>query len=236
MAKARTIDEVVARLQALAAELKPDDGVRWFNRLYLEVTLGVREFVRTPGNLEAPPFLEDLDVYFGNAYFAALDAANAGRAPAHAWAPLFEARHSRDIAPLQFALAGMNAHINHDLPVAVVNTSRDLSTTPTAGSHPADYAYINSVLASVEPAVRALFEDDVLRALDQAAPGLQDVVANFNLVAGRKAAWVNAQTLWALRQDAPGLADEYLAGLDRLVGFAGRGLLVPLLGLPSPPP
>jgi hypothetical protein len=103
--KAQTLDEVVAKLRALEHTIGVEDGVHWFNRLYLEVTLGVREFVRRPGNLEAPPFLEDLDVFFGNAYFAALEAAESGGTPAHAWAPLFEARHSKEIAPLQFALA-----------------------------------------------------------------------------------------------------------------------------------
>jgi hypothetical protein len=42
----------------------------------------------------------------------------------------------------------------------------------------------------------------------------------------RDAAWTNAQALWALG-DEPSLAGEYLLALDRMVGFAGRGLLVP---------
>jgi hypothetical protein len=42
----------------------------------------------------------------------------------------------------------------------------------------------------------------------------------------RDAAWTNAQALWALN-DEPSLASEYLLALDRMVGFAGRGLLIP---------
>ena len=42
-------------------------------------------------------------------------------------------------------------------------------------------------------------------ALDADAPGLQDVVTNFNIVKARTAAWVNAQTLWVLQQQAPTL-------------------------------
>ena len=123
----------------------------------------------------------------------------------------------------------MNAHINHDLPLAVVMTSTDLGTTPVTAPHPDDYQRINGVLASVEPTIRGQFENDLLRALDAAAPGLQDVVANFNLLKARSAAWVNAQTLWALRQSSGDLASGFMDGLDHLVGFAGRGLLVPLL-------
>jgi hypothetical protein len=42
----------------------------------------------------------------------------------------------------------------------------------------------------------------------------------------RDAAWTNGQTLWALR-DEPPLADAFLLTLDRIVGLAGRGLLIP---------
>ena len=35
-----------------------------------------------------------------------------------AWAPLVERRATRGVLPIQFALAGMNAHINHDLALA----------------------------------------------------------------------------------------------------------------------
>ena len=50
---AQTIDEVVARLQELDRSLPPTDGVRWFSRLYLDVTLAVRDYCRS-GKLGAP--------------------------------------------------------------------------------------------------------------------------------------------------------------------------------------
>ena len=43
------------------------------------------------------------------------------------------------IEPVQFALAGMNAHINHDLPLAVVSTCSALATAPEVGPHFADW-------------------------------------------------------------------------------------------------
>jgi Family of unknown function (DUF5995) len=36
------------------------------------------------------------------------------------------------IEPVQFAPAGVNAHINHDLPVAMVRTYTALATKPDA--------------------------------------------------------------------------------------------------------
>ena len=51
-----------------------------------------------------------------------------------AWVPLFAQRSRRGVAPLQFALAGMNAHINRDLPVALVTTCRELGLDLRDGS------------------------------------------------------------------------------------------------------
>jgi hypothetical protein len=47
------------------------------------------------------------------------------------------------------------------------------------------------------------------------------------MVHARETAWEHALTLWALHGTA--LETVYLDGLDHLVGFAGRGLLVRLL-------
>jgi hypothetical protein len=41
----------------------------------------------------------------------------------------------------------------------------------------------------------------------------------------REAAWTNADVLWHLRA-LPALQQDYLGKLDRLTGFAGRGLLL----------
>jgi len=108
MAPVGTVDEVVASLERLESTLPVSDGVHWFNRMYLEVTLAVRDYL-AHHTQEAPRFLERLVVFFGNAYFSAVDgaAANPPRV-ALAWSPLFDVRHDRRIAPLQFAAAGMN--------------------------------------------------------------------------------------------------------------------------------
>ena len=64
MAPVGTVDEVVARLEQLESELPVSDGVHWFNRLYLEVTLAVRDYLKQH-TLKAPPFLERLDITSG---------------------------------------------------------------------------------------------------------------------------------------------------------------------------
>lgn len=97
-------------------------------------------------------YLETLDVRFAGLFFSALD--SYGRDPAKtpsAWVPLFAGRARRGIAPLQFALAGMNAHINRDLPVALNATCRELGLDlRTASPEHADFERVDSLLAQVE--------------------------------------------------------------------------------------
>jgi hypothetical protein len=52
----------------------------------------------------------------------------------------------------------MNAHINHDLPVAVVSTCAQLATSPAAGTHLADYQKVDQLLDAAEQSVRQSFE------------------------------------------------------------------------------
>ena len=52
------------------------------------------------------------------------------------------------------------------------------------------------------------------------------MLAMWNVDRARDAAWTNAQALWALGGE-PSLASDYLLALDRMVGLASRGLLIP---------
>src|SRR6266545_4958424 len=96
-----------------------------------------------------PRFLERLDVVFGNLFFSAFDGDSADpRAVPPAWAPLFAVRSRRGIAPIQFAFSGMNAHINRDLPVALVATWGELGVEPRSNSpEHADFLRVNALLA-----------------------------------------------------------------------------------------
>ena len=217
-------------MDELLAPLPRTDGVACFTRLYLEVTKGVDQRLRGV-TFADPAFLARLDIAFADLFFAADQAfsSDPSQAP-HAWAPLFESRSSRGIAPLQFALAGMNAHINRDLPVALVGTCTEFGITLEEDSpQHADYERINSLLATVEGEVKGQYLTGWLRAVDRLlhrVDRIDDVVAMWNISRARDAAWTNAQALWAVRDDAD-LSRDFLATLDRLVGLAGRGLLVP---------
>jgi hypothetical protein len=222
----RSIDDVIARLAAIDVSTGRSDGVGCFTRLYLDVTRSVQERLEQ-AMFANPAFLARLDVVFAGLYLDALEvhSTHPGKVP-RAWVPLFEDRDRRGIAPLQFALAGMNAHINRDLPVALVACWKELGPSATDQS---DFERVNDVLAQVEEKVKHQFLGGPLHLLDRLVHRvhrIDDVVAMWDVRRAREAAWVNAQALWALRGDDR-LAANYLAVLDRSVGLASRGLLQP---------
>jgi hypothetical protein len=225
MATAHTIDEVLQRLEQMDHRLRPSDGVRWFNRLYLEVTRAVRDYVRDRP-LEVPNFLAQLDVYFGNSYFAAFDAAAHGGDVPRAWSPLFDERHSKHIAPLQFALAGMNAHINHDLAIGVVATCEAMDLEP-GKPEKSDYDSVNVILRENEARVKTWLLTGAVKELDHAVAPADDLAAIWSITRARDAAWIRSRVLWRLRGE-PELAAAYRGVNDRATELAGRAMLLPL--------
>jgi hypothetical protein len=224
------VADVIERLRTIEASAPASDGVACFARLYLAVTEGVGADLAGRGFADAR-FLETLDVHIAELFFSALE--SYGRDPAStpsAWAPLFAQRSRHGIAPLQFALAGMNAHINRDLPVALVTTCRELGLAlGEASPEHSDFERVDALLAQVERKVKSAYLTGWLAWIDRLVHRLRridDVVAMWDVDRARDAAWTNAQALWALG-DVPPLADDYLLALDRMVGFASRGLLIP---------
>jgi hypothetical protein len=225
----RTVPAVIERLRAIDAAVAERDGVAWFTKLYLQVTEGVAEAL-VPGTFRDPDFVARLDVVFAGLYFSALREwlTRPERAP-RAWVPLFSCRRRRRVAPIQFALAGMNAHVNRDLPVALVTVCRErgIDLERAKGQH-ADYVRVNPLLTATEAKVKRWFATGFVGVVDVALGSEDDRIAMWNVGRARDAAWVQAQALWALR-GIPPLQRRYLATLDRTVGFAGRGLLVPVV-------
>jgi hypothetical protein len=225
-----TVQEVIARLQTVEASSRRTDGVVCFARLYREVTEAVNaELGRS--SFADPPFLERLDIVFANLFFSALETneRDAAAAPS-AWAPLFAARSRHGIAPVQFAFAGMNAHINRDLPIALVAACEERGVELRSGSpQHADYELVNGLLARIEARVKASYLTGPVATLDRLLhrfDRIDDVLAMWSVRRARAAAWTNAEALWVLRGDA-GLRAEFVRVLDRTTGFAGRGLLAP---------
>lgn len=224
----QSIEQALAVMQAIDDELPDSDGVKWFNRLYLRVTLAVASAVGSRQFNDAA-FMTTLDVVFANLYFSALSAGSTSvdRAPS-AWRPLLADRHQPGIARIQFALAGMTAHINRDLPDGIVQSFLALGGDPITGDlRERDFDSINEILERVEGEVKAEFAVGVVGAVDHLGGQVDDAVAMWKVRAARSAAWTNAQVLWGLR-GTPRLRDRFFNRLDGLVGMTARGLLLPL--------
>lgn len=216
----QSVADVLGILQTIEATCVDGDGLKWFNWLYLQVTQAVAARVNA-GGFQDPAWLAALDVHFGSLYFSALRASLSGGSTPSCWQILFACRNQVRIARIQFALAGINAHINHDLPAALVATGQ--LTAP----HRADYTALNSTLdALVESAKQTLH----VRLLGDALPPvshLEDTLAAWSVSAARRTAWDNAGRLWEIR-GVPPLASGFLDMLDGFTTVIGKGLLVPV--------
>ncbi|MFI9273043.1 DUF5995 family protein [Kitasatospora sp. NPDC052896] len=217
-----TVDQIVGRMRALAAGFPPSDGVGVFHRIYLAVTQLVRSRLGT-GWFADPAAMAVLDALFAERYLAANAAVAAGRRPPACWRPLFELRRHPGIHPLQFALSGINSHIEHDLPLAVLDASRRLGRDPE--SFEPDYHRINDLLAQLEGQVQA----ELLPTAARSALGepLLHVLGVWSIDAAREAAWASVLALRGLRDSPLGYA-AVSDTLDASVGMVSRALLTPV--------
>ncbi|MEO5709759.1 MAG: DUF5995 family protein [Nocardioidaceae bacterium] len=228
-----TVDEVITRLREIDQDLADDDGVAVFNRMYLTVTERIAAIIARPSatsvTFRDPATMAALDVRFANLWLAAYDEHAAHRAVPPAWRPLFDARAGGRL-PVQYAVAGMNAHIEHDLPIAVVGTCRALGLEPD-DLH-GDYEAVNHVLAQVEGPIRRSFLDTVQRRVDDRLGPLVHLLSSWNIDKARDLSWVTVQTLWAIRGTTV-LRDRFLDGLGHTVGMSSRALLLPAVSGPA---
>ncbi|ANJ06486.1 DUF5995 family protein [Streptomyces sp. BPPL-273] len=218
----RTVDSVLTRMRALDAALPHRDGVAVFNRVYLAVTEAVDRHIED-GRFADPRAAIALDVRFAERFLDAVDAADRDRRPPACWRPVFQFRRHPGVRPLQFALAGINAHIGHDLALAVVDTCRTLGCEPVDLED--EFDRVGDLLVSLEERVR----DELMPGPDllQIADPLTHLLGSWSLDRAREATWTAARALWALRR-LPDVAGEFTERLDAAVGFAGRMLLTPL--------
>jgi hypothetical protein len=217
-----TIADVIARMEAIDALLPANDGLKWFNRLYLMVTQQV-DLHPPGGTWESPVWLTRLDVVFAGLYFSAVAGFLGGHSVPSAWNALFEARYRAGIDRIQFALAGMNAHINHDLALALLSTDAELNVVPAPGSPEfADYQSVNRLLNTVMPSALTMLAADTLGVIAQDTGRIGRLLAFWDICRARDLAWDFANHLRSL----PGLSrDTAISAQDALTGALGRAIL-----------
>lgn len=226
-----TVADVLSTMRSIDSLTVDGDGLKWFNWLYWQVTQAVEARIQA-GGFTDPAFLAELDVLFAGLYFSALRSSLAGEQLPECWEILFSQRSDVRLARIQCAMAGINAHINHDLPLAIVATCQAAAVTPQHGtSQYNDYTNLNTNLdALIEEAKQTLnvrLPGDALPPVTQ----MEDTVAAWSLSAARESAWNNAEILSHLAGSAllgQGLVQGFDNTLDGLATVIGKSLLVPV--------
>jgi Family of unknown function (DUF5995) len=210
------VDEVVARMVALLAALEADgDPGRFFLATYLRTTRAVLAAV-DGGSFEDPAWVTDWDVVFAGLYVDALEAyrRDARSAPAP-WRLAFGAQSG--LPPLAHVLLGVNAHINFDLPQALVRVipEHEFSDPAVLGRRERDHERVDAVLAA-----RVAAEEAELRRAGQVHTTVDRLLAPLNRVASRlflrearRKVWANVTVLHGARAAGD---DEYRRRLAEL--------------------
>ena len=209
-----SIDGVVAAMQERLDRLTPgQEHRREFLGTYQRTTVAVGKAVRD-GVFEDGPWVEDWDVAFADLYLDALDADLGGGRVPRPWRLAFEA--APDLKPLQHVLLGINAHINYDLPQALlaVISDEEFEDPVVLDRRRRDHERIDGVLSG-----RVAAEDDQLAAvsarslLDRVLQPLNQRASKRFLREARQKVWHNTMELQRARLAGP---EEYAVRLGEL--------------------
>jgi hypothetical protein len=224
--KPTTVPEVVARLDAIIklARTSPRgdaDGIACFTSLYRTITANVLRWLEE-GKFADSKYLATLDIEFAERYLQALRSYAFDRAATPlCWRVLFDNRSVRQISPLHYAAAGVNAHINFDLAFATISTCIRLGVEFGDGDQYAAYLLVNDIFAANTLELRDRFETEYDPAQVDAVEKLFDDLA---IVAGREIAWKEAERMWPHRLDAARMAHETWSA-DLRAAVLGKGML-----------
>jgi hypothetical protein len=224
-----TIAEVAERLGEIhdfatsTTTAGENDGIACFSGLYRTITQTIDN---TP--YEDRDFLVRLDLEFARRYFAALRAYAVDRAAAPGpWKLLFDARSNPDIERVQFAAAGVNAHINYDLADALLGTFPDF---PPNEARRRDYNTVDEAFKKHMDGLRNFYDapfgssDWDRTVLDR----LSNVICTMLVRGCRANAWDDAMKVWKAK-DPEGTRTQMLSELDGEASFLGQALLLPML-------
>jgi len=223
------IEELIARMTAMLEPLEAaGDKRRYFHATYLRTTIAVAEEIRR-GRFADADWVERWDVAFADLYLDALEGDMADRMPSRPWAIAFGAPAA--LPPLRHVLLGMNAHINYDLPQALMAVISDEQFDDAAllARREADHRAIDDVLAS-----RVAAEDDELTRLSGPAHLLDRLLRPVNRLStqhflreAREKVWANATVLSRARRQGPDAYPAVLAQLEELATAKVAALQAP---------
>jgi uncharacterized protein DUF5995 len=228
-----SIPEVIKRLveirdyAASTSLLGENDGIASFAKLYHVITTRVGEMVES-GEFKSSPFLVRLDIEFAERFFTALRsyAADIHTTPG-VWRVLFDNRSDPNVPPVNFAVLGVNAHINFDLAHALIATWRHIEPdgdgSDTDQFH--DYRLVNDVFEIEMDGLREELDSLFSHGPDGApwdvgANWIADLVVTFT----RDLAWDEAKRVWKAGA-SPEVCKASERRLDSMATFIGEGVL-----------
>lgn len=198
------LGETIYRLRSLAAASPDASG--YFPAMYAYVTRAVQQQL-IPGAFPDPARMLRLTTVFADLYLEAAE--DRGAAP-RCWRASWDVATDSDLLIAQHLLLGINAHVNHDLPQAVVAVAEESGDLPSLRP---DFDAVNALLAQAyQHVVRRL--DRVARWTSEAAALGGGRLFNFSLRVARDQAWGAAERLHGLD---PAERVHYVQELDRLV-------------------
>jgi hypothetical protein len=221
------VANVVADMQVRFDALPDASGLREFLATYQRTTTAVGKAV-VDGVFEDPGWVEEWDVVFARLYLDAFDAhvSGTGSVP-RPWRIAFQA--PADLPGLRQVLLGINAHVNYDLPQALlaVIPDADFADPSTLASRQRDHEAIDGVLAS-----RVAAEDQALSSqgrtlLDRVLQPLNRSASKRFLREARQKVWHNTRELQAERLAGPEAYAARLAELEVLSAARVADLLAP---------
>ena len=227
---------LVARMESDLTELH--DARRYFHATYLRTTRAVAQEVQRGGFRDAD-WVESWDLAFAQLYLDALDADRRGDRTSASWRVAFDAARAQpDAPPLRHVLFGLNAHINFDLPQALIAviTPADFDDPRVLASRQADHQHIDTVLRA-----RIGAEDDELTTvskvtvLDRALRPANRAASRRLLTEAREKVWRNTFVLDRARRDSDARYAATRSALETLCEERVRDLTRPgfvLLRLP----
>ncbi|HZO68277.1 MAG: DUF5995 family protein [Kribbellaceae bacterium] len=225
-----TIDHVVKQLQHRLDDLPEElEHRRIFLSTYLRTTVAVGNGIEE-ARFEDPEWVEVWDVAFAELYLQAHDADVAGP-PARAsrpWRLAFDA--PPELPPLRHVLLGINAHVNYDLPQALLAVIDDAEFADPAllDRRRRDHERIDTILAG-----RVGAEDEELTVaggknlLDRVLTPLNRLSSRRFLREARRKVWHNTAELQRARQAGTASYELRLAELELLSAAKIADLLEP---------
>ncbi len=201
-----------------AAALAAGDASGYFPALYSRVTARIGASIEE-GTFADGPGIDRFATRFASHYSAAADDHLSGP---RCWQACWNVTGDRRLLIVQHLLLGINAHVNYDLPRAVVEAADERGDLMSIRR---DFDAVNDVLGATY--------DDVIKDLDRVSRWVNGAARigggrafNFSLRLARARAWQAASAMYTLSADGRrGYADE----LDRFVS-----VLAFLITQPSP--